>query len=145
MGCQHCKKGKQCTVSLFFDSFWIDWVNSTPWSSLRRAYKFVCLLLANHRCALWPVDQWEYLIFVGLNLWAVLSKCPWSTQLLHFKWIHIKFPEILLHFGHSQIKFIVIILLLNNVHIIIEYPRSSQVKTAKRQRIGGRGERFDYF
>ena len=47
------------------------------WTSLRSAYKFVCLLSANHRCVLWPVDQWECSIFVALNLWAVLSKCPW--------------------------------------------------------------------
>ena len=27
----------------------------------RMAYKFVWLLSANHRCVLWPVDQWECL------------------------------------------------------------------------------------
>ena len=42
----------------------------------RMAHKIVFFLSANHRCVLWPVDQWEYLIFIALNLWAVLSKCP---------------------------------------------------------------------
>ena len=37
---------------------------------------FVWLLSANHRCVLWPVDQWECLIFVALNLWAFHIK-PW--------------------------------------------------------------------
>ena len=44
------------------------------------AHKFVWPLSANHRCVLWPVDQWECSIFVALNLWAVLSKCQWVNH-----------------------------------------------------------------
>ena len=43
----------------------------------RRAHKFVWLLSANQGCVLWSVDQWERSILVALNLWALLSACPW--------------------------------------------------------------------
>ena len=49
---------------------------STSWNKLYscQAHKFVLLLSANHRCVLWPVDQWECTIFVALNLWVLLHE-----------------------------------------------------------------------
>ena len=35
-------------------------------------FNAMLILSANHRCVLWPVDQWVCSIFVALNLWALL-------------------------------------------------------------------------
>ena len=54
------------------DKLWGCSTGSTHGPTDRTAHKFVWLLSANHRCVLWPVDQWECLSFVALNLWALL-------------------------------------------------------------------------
>ena len=59
----------------------------------RMAHKFVWLLSANHRCVLWSVDQRESLIFVALNLWAILSACPcvYPRYIVAIFWKLLKF------------------------------------------------------
>ena len=52
------------------DKLWGCSTGSTHGPTDRTAHKFVWLLSANHRCVLWPVDQWECSIFAALNLWA---------------------------------------------------------------------------
>ena len=56
--------------------YWHSFIINKPPSQRRllpcQAHKFVWLLSSNHRCVLWPVDQWECSIFVDLNFWALL-------------------------------------------------------------------------
>ena len=58
------------------DFNWV-WGPDSAMKIMRGTYKFICLSSANHRCVLWPVDQWVCSIFVALSLYAVFSKCPW--------------------------------------------------------------------
>ena len=63
------------TVNIFPIGKVLDFHKIFRWK--KTTHKFVWLLSANHRCMLWTVDQWESLIFVALNLRAVLSACQW--------------------------------------------------------------------
>ena len=50
----------------------------------RKAHKFIWLLSANHRCVLWPFDQWKCSHFVTLNLTAFLFTFPWFSSMSWF-------------------------------------------------------------
>ena len=66
----------------------------------RMTHKFVWLLSANHRCVLWPDDQWECSIFVALN--QIYSLDP-IDQLLSFIWTSCRQWTLLYLYDHSVV------------------------------------------